>query len=601
MVQSRPPSSDYSGWSADFLELCRSQLDLLLGTIPDLTEAAVFFRRERSCGALEFVPIAVASVGVERIWIAHPHVDGADGAGGGAEAELSARTSFDLPGGVPAIELVPSYPAISDEVLTLPDGALCVPVEYNSAIAGNVVLWRPHAGSHAGGYPQAQARGLWSAREVASARVVARSIAIAAALEGKNSALERARVKAFEMMESAHTALGVAVHQIRSPITALVTFGHVLLRKLPPGDELRQLAKSIVVEAMRLDVLLQPVENVRSQLAIEAGEQSDADKQVKVANSESGKSDLLLEQQAYNVSTKGIKFAKWEQRRMDVDGEKRLVLDQMQVGNDDGSSTTADSGDTADSILLRSNENEIIVNQPVVSDVQVKMNGYEDVEFRKDFQLDDDFEDDLDEFDDLEDDDGDSDDTSKELARYEAALSDVALWTTPTTRISGSDSGGGGGQEASSLLWLTDVVEPLVGTFSVLASEAGHTLHVLLDRDAPAVRADADRVREAVYNLLHNAVSYTPAGGHVGVVVVGTHIIVWDTGVGVRQEDKLRIWEHGQRAIQIPQGQGIGLAVVRSAATPAICSPIPPEWDPRQSAPPDTLAGAAFMLRFQRS
>eukprot|EP00171_Calliarthron_tuberculosum_P013468 IDg13468t1 len=68
-----PPDADYGSWSADFLELCRAQLDLLASSVADVAQAALFFRRENArSGALEFVPVAVAGglPGGERVWIA---------------------------------------------------------------------------------------------------------------------------------------------------------------------------------------------------------------------------------------------------------------------------------------------------------------------------------------------------------------------------------------------------------------------------------------------------------------------------------------------------------------------------------------------------
>ncbi len=141
---------EYSGWSREFLALCRSQLDLLTDSIAGIVQAAIFFRHEHPpSGALEFVPLVVLSNDAQpdRVWIS---------TGSASELEVgsgAAARSRELPGGIPAARLLPDYPFVAvdaDGGIVLPDGGLCVPVEYNDVFAGSVVLWRdasPGAGA----------------------------------------------------------------------------------------------------------------------------------------------------------------------------------------------------------------------------------------------------------------------------------------------------------------------------------------------------------------------------------------------------------------------------------------------------------------------
>jgi signal transduction histidine kinase len=81
------------------------------------------------------------------------------------------------------------------------------------------------------------------------------------------------------------------------------------------------------------------------------------------------------------------------------------------------------------------------------------------------------------------------------------------------------------------------------------------------------VRGDSDLMREAVSNLVDNAIKFTPAGGTVRVearMAEGRPVVlVSDTGVGVPPQERARIFERfyrGDRSGQSP-GHGLGLSI----------------------------------------
>lgn len=131
----------------------------------------------------------------------------------------------------------------------MPDGGLCVPVEYNDVFAGSIVLYKD-------GSPIPE----WTNHDADRASIVAKTIALGAALEGKWSASMGTVDTSRKLIESLRAMLRVTLHQIRSPVSALVTFGHLLLHKLPLGDRNRALAKNVIVEALRVDDLLKPLD-----------------------------------------------------------------------------------------------------------------------------------------------------------------------------------------------------------------------------------------------------------------------------------------------------------------------------------------------------
>jgi signal transduction histidine kinase len=82
---------------------------------------------------------------------------------------------------------------------------------------------------------------------------------------------------------------------------------------------------------------------------------------------------------------------------------------------------------------------------------------------------------------------------------------------------------------------------------------------------------DADRMREAIDNLISNAIKYSPIGGNISVVVVhkadGTTIRVTDRGAGLSPEDIGRLFGRFQRLSAKPtageSSTGLGLSIVK--------------------------------------
>lgn len=87
----------------------------------------------------------------------------------------------------------------------------------------------------------------------------------------------------------------------------------------------------------------------------------------------------------------------------------------------------------------------------------------------------------------------------------------------------------------------------------------------------PLVRVDADMIKRVVINLIENAVKYTPGSGTVTISArVDTHqalVSVQDTGPGIPEADRTRIFDKFARIQRMgtAKGLGLGLAFCRLA------------------------------------
>ena len=111
----------------------------------------------------------------------------------------------------------------------------------------------------------------------------------------------------------------------------------------------------------------------------------------------------------------------------------------------------------------------------------------------------------------------------------------------------------------------------LLNDISLLVADlvSGNKLKMQLEiaEDLPDIEADELKVKEIIYNLISNAVKFTPEGGKIGMRArkAGSEIeiTVWDTGVGIADENMGKIFEGFFRVdtpySRVTEGTGLGL------------------------------------------
>jgi two-component system sensor histidine kinase VicK len=103
------------------------------------------------------------------------------------------------------------------------------------------------------------------------------------------------------------------------------------------------------------------------------------------------------------------------------------------------------------------------------------------------------------------------------------------------------------------------------------AGRRGLDLRLELDKKLPYIYGDRERLEQVVFNILSNALSYTPEGG--SVCLSGRHekgqivIRVTDTGVGIPRQELDRLFERFYRVDRARSrslgGTGLGLSIAR--------------------------------------
>jgi signal transduction histidine kinase len=100
-----------------------------------------------------------------------------------------------------------------------------------------------------------------------------------------------------------------------------------------------------------------------------------------------------------------------------------------------------------------------------------------------------------------------------------------------------------------------------------------HSLRSAFPRGFPLIRGDADQLRRALFNLLQNAIKYSPDGGEVliaGEVPSEAAVLVRviDHGIGIAPGEQERIFDRFHRAdnrlSRTTAGVGLGLYITRS-------------------------------------
>ncbi|TBR58152.1 GAF domain-containing protein [Mastigocladus laminosus UU774] len=228
--------------SSEFIDLCREQMALLvqgLGaslSVVYLTQELV----EAPTSEAKLIPLVVypeTAVGVQHAnALALPKLN---------HKLLTAAKDFPTPLNAETEDRTSKNP---HEEYLLSGDKIVLPLVYKDVVMGLLVTAREDR--------------TWNEQERDRIESIARTLAIACILDQRRTWLEMQLHQQQILQEKQQDLLDNLLHQFRNPLTALRTFGKLLLKRLRPGDPNREVAESIVRESDRLQELLKKFDEV---------------------------------------------------------------------------------------------------------------------------------------------------------------------------------------------------------------------------------------------------------------------------------------------------------------------------------------------------
>ncbi|MGB7441483.1 MAG: GAF domain-containing sensor histidine kinase [Coleofasciculaceae cyanobacterium] len=308
----------------------------------------------------------------------------------------------------------------------------------------------------------------WNKREKATIERIARTLSLAYFMDQRRAWYESHLTERELFQEQQRDLLHNLMHQFRNPITALGTFGKLLLKRLLPEDKNQEIAASIVRESARLQELLQQF-------------------------------------------NEGVDMEPEDIAPMALPASKTAHPQPLPTKKDDPEETLVGS------------------------------------------------------------------DSQPEISRREVR----GLLPDKTTKIEP--------------LSLEAILEPLLISARAIAEDRHLKLHCYIPKGLPPMLGDARKLREALSNLIDNALKYTPAGGQIEIQVgislrqpqeAQMAISISDNGQGIPSQDLERLFERyyrGEKASTDIPGSGLGLAIAQELIEQMqgdieVFSPAKPLW-----------------------
>ncbi|BAU13414.1 histidine kinase [Leptolyngbya sp. NIES-3755] len=204
--------------SSEFIELCRSQIALLTQAMGASLSVIYLTEELVESSQARLMPIA-----------AYPDT----------AVALERSNRLALPA---AVESLPEIDSIPENGITQPK-QLVLPLIHEELVFGLLVTERDDRP--------------WTSWERSQVERIANTLSLACVMDQRAQWLDQSQQQHRSRQSQQHDVLDNLLHQLKSPLTALRTFGKLLVKKLQAGDPNREIAGSILRESDRLQELLQ--------------------------------------------------------------------------------------------------------------------------------------------------------------------------------------------------------------------------------------------------------------------------------------------------------------------------------------------------------
>ena len=153
------------------------------------------------------------------------------------------------------------------------------------------------------------------------------------------------------------------------------------------------------------------------------------------------------------------------------------------------------------------------------------------------------------------------------LARIESEVDRLAQTVSELTELSRIETGKA--ELRIETLNLNSLIKDVIEQLKSLAERQQVTVSANLAPDLPEVRADRDRIRQTIINLVHNAIKFNKVGGNAILSTKTDNTTVTvdisDTGIGISKDDLPHVFERFYKADRARSkgGSGLGLAIAK--------------------------------------
>ncbi len=116
-----------------------------------------------------------------------------------------------------------------------------------------------------------------------------------------------------------------------------------------------------------------------------------------------------------------------------------------------------------------------------------------------------------------------------------------------------------------------EVVKSTLNTFEIKCIDKGLAIYLNNHAENTIVTADQTKIQQVIYNLIDNAIKFTPSGKRIHVSIYETndklYVAVQDEGIGMSEDTQRRIWTRFYKGDSSrgkdKQGTGLGLAITK--------------------------------------